>query len=63
MFFLIVVLTLFLELIVEEDCEPSQFLCSCDHVIKKCIGFLTKSIYSQPLLFSSGLSFPETKEP
>jgi hypothetical protein len=46
-------------LLVEPDCEPTQSLCPCDHVISNATSYFAKALSWQPLLFQMILFFPK----
>jgi hypothetical protein len=48
---------------IEQDCEPTQYLCSCDHVTKNATGYFIKTtiLAAPPIL--NDLTFFQNKEP
>jgi hypothetical protein len=50
-----------LELIVEHDCEPTQFLSTCDHVIKHSTNYFKNSIILATPSTSNDLTFSKIK--
>jgi hypothetical protein len=46
-------------LLVEQDCEPTQSLCPCDHAIIDTSSYFPKTLSWQPLLLQNYFIYPK----
>jgi hypothetical protein len=60
-FVLVVMLMMFVELLVEQYCEPTQSLCPCDHAFIYASSYFSKTIILATSLFFQAILFVQNK--